>query len=82
MLLHYIWLDFVTEDSDYFNPKQAFFWEKMAADQELPMAMYHLGTFYENAIGTVTDIKEAKNYYKKAADRGVEKAKVALERLK
>lgn len=37
----------------------------MAADQELPMAMYHLGTFYENAIGTVTDIKEAKNYYKK-----------------
>lgn len=70
------------EVKDLYNPKQAFFWMKMSADQGWSLALYYLGMFYEEAIGTPKDLKNAKECYQKALELGVDDAKGALDNLK
>lgn len=69
------------EVKELYNPKQAFFWMKMSADQGWSLALYYLGMFYEEAFGTPKDIKNAKECYKKALELGVDDAKKALDNL-
>lgn len=50
----------------------------VAENQEDGVALYCLGTFYENGIGTKTDFAKAKELYAKATDSGIGAAKTRL----
>jgi len=54
---------------------------RLAANQGHAAAQYNLGWLYENGLGTVKDVGEARRWYKLAADQGFEGAKKALVRL-
>lgn len=61
---------------------KAFKWIKRAADAGQPYAIFALGGFYEEGIGTPVNKEKALEYYKKAADAGVPDAQEAYDALK
>lgn len=63
------------------NYTEAFHWYRKAAEKEETGAMYMLGLMYLDGIGTTQNIKEAKNWLQKSADKGEEKAKEKLKTL-
>lgn len=60
---------------------EAYLWAKKAAEQELAKAEYAVGYFTEMGIGTVKDLKEAKEWYKRAAEHGDKRANQRLASL-
>ncbi|CAI5758261.1 unnamed protein product [Candida verbasci] len=60
---------FLTKDEN-----EAFEWAKRAALCNLPKAQFALANFYEKGIGCTKDLKEAQNWYIKAAENGDEKS--------
>lgn len=59
----------------------AFKFYKMAAERDHPHGQFMLGHFLETGRGTAVNIKEAEEWYKKAAGQGHEGAKEALTRM-
>ncbi len=57
-------------------------WIESAAAGGLPAAMWKLGQFHEDGWGRPKNLKEAKAWYKKSADKGFKHAIDALKRLK
>lgn len=70
------------DDSAHYNPQQCYFWTKMSADQGFSYAIYCLGVCYQNGIGTIKDLRKARECYQRAAEQGVDNAKNALDELK
>lgn len=60
---------------------EAYLWAKKAAEQNLAKAEYAVGYFTEMGIGTVKDLKEAKEWYKRAAEHGDKRANQRLTGL-
>ena len=54
---------------------------RLAAKQGHAVAQYNLGCCYEKGEGVEKDLKEAVEWFRKAAEQGVEQAEVALKRL-
>ena len=63
------------------NYSEAAHWLKLAAEHGSEVAQYCLGLMYEEGEGVENDIELAVEWYRKAANKGNEDAKVALERL-
>ncbi|KAI3406255.2 SKT5 [Candida oxycetoniae] len=53
---------------------EAFEWAKRAASCNLPKAQFALANFYEKGIGCNSNVAEAQNWYRKAAENGDEKS--------
>lgn len=64
------------------NNEEAFACFEKAAALGHVRAIYNLAQMYENGDGVKKDLKQAKKYYKMAADAGLEAADAALNRLK
>lgn len=55
----------------------------IAAEKDHPQAIYNIGVIYEKGYdGQTIDLKKAKEYYKRAADLGLDTAKKKLTELK
>jgi len=52
------------------NPKKAFYWYRLAAEQGVDYAQFNLGIYYFNGQGVEQDYKEALKWYTKAAKQG------------
>lgn len=63
------------------NSTEALTWYQVAADRGDSYGEYNLGHCYENGIGTQVNIKKAKYWYRKAAVKGDQQAKVKLNSL-
>ncbi|HEY2913569.1 MAG TPA: tetratricopeptide repeat protein [Candidatus Angelobacter sp.] len=63
---------------DYKHAFQLF--QKSAARDE-PWGMYNLGSSYELGLGVAQDYKQARQWYEKAAAKGIDNAKIQLEKL-
>ncbi|MCG8687297.1 MAG: caspase family protein, partial [Desulfobacterales bacterium] len=66
------------DDEDYIN---AAFWFKKAAEQEVEIAEFILGTLYENGQGVEQNYKKAAYWYRKAANQGNVWAQNSLSHL-
>jgi TPR repeat protein len=60
---------------------KAHHWYEMAALADDTVAMYNVGYMYENGEGVARDYEKAREWYQKAADKGYEDAREALEHL-
>lgn len=60
---------------------EAFRWYDMAAKQDDPDALYHLGCFYEEGRGTLKDESEALWCFFRASKAGHEKSKLAAQAI-
>ena len=63
------------------NEAVAFYWMKLAAQQNFSMAERSLGELYENGFGIAPDISRASHWYRLAALQGDSTAKEHLQRL-
>jgi TonB family protein len=61
--------------------QRAFGLVRSAAREEDVPSMYWMGTCLEHGRGTAKDLKQAREWYRRAADSGHPKAKQALERV-
>lgn len=62
--------------------EQAAFWYRLAADQDLPDAQFHMGRFYEYEGGSSNrNMTEAVSWYGKAARQGHEEALRSLKKI-
>ena len=52
------------------NYKKAFFWMKMAGEQNHPKAQYYLGLLYLNGEGVTLDYNQAYNWFRRSAEQG------------
>lgn len=60
---------------------EAYLWAKKAAEQGLAKAEYAVGYFTEMGIGTVKNMKESKEWYRRAAEHGDKRANPRLTSL-
>ncbi|UUZ57030.1 hypothetical protein LP419_20360 [Massilia sp. H-1] len=44
-------------------------WNRKAADQDIPLAMYNVGSMYYRGEGVVRDDREAAKWFRKAAEK-------------
>ena len=63
------------------NFESAVQYYSLAAEWGNAEAQYNLGCCYEKGDGVEKDLKETVEWFRKAAEQGLEKAKAALERL-
>jgi len=56
------------------NPREAFHWFRLAAEQNLPAAQYHLGLCYLRGEGTAVDEARGLELIRSAADQGFDEA--------
>lgn len=63
------------------NPVRAAYWFHAAAAQNMPEAEYNLGRCYLDGYGVDKNHHQAMEYLKKAADKGIQPAKLLLARL-
>ena len=56
-------------------------WFRKAAEQGHAYGQFNLGYMYENGLGVVKNIGEARRWYRKAAEQGSEDAKERLKKL-
>lgn len=61
--------------------KLALEWLTKAANGGFPNAMYNIGVIYDEGLGVAIQMEEAYNWFKKAADKGLELAKEAVKRI-
>lgn len=64
------------------NEATSFQWLRKAAAQGLPEAMFRLGELYEKGTGVLKSEAEAVTWYRRGAEKGSEKSKEALRRLR
>lgn len=63
------------------NYPEAFSWYKRGAEKGNARAQFQLGFMYSKGLGTIHDMKKAKEWWKKAAQQGQKEAAEALEKL-
>jgi TPR repeat protein len=63
------------------NQMRALMWYQRAANQGHVKSLYSLGVCYEHGYGVKQDLHRAVGLYKRAADRGYEKAKIMSAKL-
>ena len=54
-------------------------WYEEAAKMEYPYAEYNLGCMYYSGRGTAQNLKMSYEWYKRSAEHGLEKGRIALE---
>ena len=60
---------------------EALEWYRRAAQAGDGLAMYNIGTFYENGRGVDEDLKAAYDWYNRAADKGIASAMHSLGKM-
>jgi len=56
-------------------------WYRKAAKAGVPLAIYSVGAMYANGYGVKRDLRQARVWFQKAANKKVPAAQKALQRL-